>query len=84
MHTVNQMPAGPPIARSAAGMTAKANMERHAVAGRATFTTRAARMPMQMTSWFTLPSKPLTSVGATCSQCHAHEAEADSYSSCMP
>lgn len=54
-----------PAKSAAAGTVAIQNIVRHAVAGSATFTTSAARMPMQMRSWFTEPRKPRIRVGAT-------------------
>ena len=56
---------GSPRASTIAGMVARPNMVRHEVAGRATLTSRAARMPMQTTSWLTLPNAPRTCVGET-------------------
>jgi hypothetical protein len=58
--------AHPPRNSSAAGTTASMNMVLQLVTGRATFTTRAARIPRQIISWLRDPRVPRMEVGATC------------------
>lgn len=42
----------------------------HCVAGITMLHTSAAKIPKQMTNWFTLPSVPRRCVGATCTTHH--------------
>lgn len=57
-----------PRPSSAAGAAASANMERQAVAGSATLTSRAARMPTQIISWLMEPRVPRAWVGEICKE----------------